>query len=130
MNSVAAESLGSDIHQETQSLLSALQILCQILQLTDDPHTFERSAQSALSEAPEKAFTSLGERVFRFSCSLRQRIAIAGALVADPKIFVFDETTSALDYEAEQTTLKKTARNRKRKNRHYDRPPAELYAAM
>ena len=55
MNSVAAESLGSDMNHETQSLLSALQILCQILQLTDDPHTFERSAQLALSETPKKA---------------------------------------------------------------------------
>ncbi|WP_271271494.1 type I secretion system permease/ATPase [Aliamphritea hakodatensis] len=55
MNSIVSESFGSEIDYETQSLLSALQILCQILQLTDDPHTFERSAQSALSETPRKA---------------------------------------------------------------------------
>ncbi len=55
MNSVVTESLDSGVNSETQSLLSALQILCQILQLTDDPHTFERSAQSALSQRPEKA---------------------------------------------------------------------------
>ncbi|XP_063174293.1 bile salt export pump isoform X1 [Candoia aspera] len=52
---------------------------------------------------PEKYETNVGAQGSLLSRGQKQRIAIARAIVRDPKILLLDEATSALDTESEQT---------------------------
>uniref|UniRef100_A0A8C9TJ96 Bile salt export pump n=1 Tax=Scleropages formosus TaxID=113540 RepID=A0A8C9TJ96_SCLFO len=52
---------------------------------------------------PEKYETSVGAQGSQLSRGQKQRIAIARAIVRDPKILLLDEATSALDTESEKT---------------------------
>ncbi|MGU3643812.1 ABC transporter ATP-binding protein [Microbacterium sp. C23T] len=75
----------------------------------------DANAAEFVDRLPDGWDTVVGERGARLSGGQRQRLAIARALVRDPRILLLDEATSALDPESEE--LVKEALNRLMKGR-------------
>ncbi len=88
------------------------------------PNATEEELQNAVKAAYVNEFTDrfdeglntlIGERGVKLSGGQRQRLAIARAILADPKIIILDEATSSLDTESEaliQKSLSELVRDR------------------
>ncbi len=79
------------------------------------PNATEEELQNAVKAAYVNEFTDrfddgldtlIGERGVKLSGGQRQRLAIARAILADPKVIILDEATSSLDTESESLIQK------------------------
>ena len=65
----------------------------------------ERCGLSGFLKEQDGLDTFLTENAGNLSGGQKQRLALVRALLSDPKVFIFDEATSSIDVESEETIL-------------------------
>jgi len=107
---IKLESLGKAIAVVTQETYLVHDTIKENLRYGNPDATDEELIAAAKAAAihahidslPEKYDTIVGERGYKLSGGEKQRIAIARAILKDPRILILDEATSALDTSSER----------------------------
>ena len=120
---ISQEALRSQIGVVLQETLlfsgTIRQNICYAMPNASDEQVIEAArtanAHDFIMSLPQGYDTLVGEKGYSLSGGERQRIAIARAVIHNPRILILDEATAALDTETEkliQDALNKLSRNR------------------
>lgn len=114
ISEISQESVGSKINAVMQepylfNLTIRENLLMALHNATDDQLDLACSfanIKEFINSLPKGYDTIIGENGVKLSGGQRQRLAIARAVLRNPDVIIFDESTSSLDYENEKAIMK------------------------